>query len=373
MALLNSARRLSARHRVDREAGVRGALSGPLEPAQARCTLGPAIAERDADSDTAGRTPHAHDLRKSEVDLGALHPAARDEFLGRSDDEFFGLRPHDGAAEVGNDGDPQRTDLIGAAAEPGLIALDPRETSRVPRVEAVGDVEVAGSITGAAADGALDRRGVAQDRPRSAGIRPKVDLRPIRPQKPAGCGSIRRHRLRWRARRGRRQHLQPNRPSSRQGSPKVPGVSGRSVDLGGGLIGGAEFAGCRLHGGDRAGGLQPFDGDAIGVEHLVGEGKRSKRRRPASDRQEFLHGEGDTPVRQRDIGGGRRHPGRLGIDVADRVEVVRLDGGERGFQFLTRASLTRSECLHKADDVSGPWRVAHTATLLRPIDVSRIS
>ena len=145
------------------------------------------------------------------------------------------------------------------------------------------------------------------------------------------------------------------------------------MDLGGGLIRGAEFAGCRLHGGDRAGGLQPFDGDAIGVEHLVGEGKRSKRRRPASDRQEFLHGKGDTPVRERDIGVGRRHPGRLGIDVADRVEVARLDGGERGFQFLTRASLARSEGLHKADDVSGPWCVAHAATLLRPIDVSRIS
>ena len=70
------------------------------------------------------------------------------------------------------------------------------------------------------------------------------------------------------------------------------------MDLGGGLIGGAEFAGCRLHGGDRASGFQSLYGNAIGVEHFVGEWKRSKRRWPAVDGQEFLHRKGDTPVRE---------------------------------------------------------------------------
>ncbi len=263
------------RHRIDREAGVGIRIS--LGDRWPDCAPDLGGVERDADADAAGRTPHAHDLRESEVDLDALHPAERNEFFGRSDDEFFGLRPDDGAAEVGNDGDPQRTDLVGAATEPGLIALDPRQTSGVSRVEAIGDVEVAGGVAGAAADGALDRRGVTQDRPGSARNTAEGRLEADQAAEAGGDAD----RSAAIARRGEREEATGNTRgrtarAAAGGALEVPGVASRAVDLGGGLIGGAEFAGCRLHGGDRAGGLQPFDGNAIGVEHLVGEGKRSK-------------------------------------------------------------------------------------------------
>ena len=127
--------RTSPPWRIELGSAAFGAPSSIVKPlSAARCparSSPPRPGARSGQRSPSGcgyRRRRSHTRQSSEVGGRSRRAAsATRQALAAATMSFRSLAPR--RQLVGNDGDPQRTDLTGAAAEPGLVALDPRETS----------------------------------------------------------------------------------------------------------------------------------------------------------------------------------------------------------------------------------------------------
>ena len=143
------------------------------------------------------------------------------------------------------------------------------------------------------------------------------------------------------------------------GPVEVPRVAGGPVELGVGAVDAAELGGGGLPGQDgpgrpeaeRLGGV--VVGDAV-LEHQRGLGVG-----PSLDGLELLDAHGHAAEGEGDVGRGGRGPGRLGVHVAEGVEVGGVDGGQRGVECFRGADGPGAEGIHERAGVLEPGLIGH--------------
>ena len=192
------------------------------------------------------------------------------------------------------------------------------------------------------------------------GMRPKVDLSPNRPVKPAGM----------------RMEPPPSPPLAMGRRPPataaadppedppgvrsgIPRVAGGPVELGRGAVDAAELGGRGLAGQDRPGGPEPGHLGGVVVGDPVLEDQRGLGVGPPVDRLELLHPDGDPAEGEGDVGRCGRGPGRVGIEVAEGVEPRGLDGGQRCLEGLGGADGPGPEGVDERAGVSEPGLIGH--------------
>ncbi len=153
------------------------------------------------------------------------------------------------------------------------------------------------------------------------GMRPKVDLRPNRPVKPAGM----------------RIEPPPSLPLAMGTRPPataaagaargparrplgVPGVAGRAVQLGVGAVDPAELRRRGLSGQHRPRRPQPDDLGRVALGDAVLEDEGGLGVGPSGDGLELLDAHGDPAEGEGDVGRPGRRPGGVDVEVAEGVE-----------------------------------------------------
>jgi hypothetical protein len=277
------------------------------------------------------------------------------QVLGAGGHQIGHLVPHAGNAQLGQD--RHRLTLEVVAAQPGLPSADRRQAERVPRIEAVAGVEVAGGVphrAGQATQGGCPRRvagtgtlgdaavgGFQAEQPGEAG------------RDPDGTPAV--------AAGGDGQEAAGDGRGRAAGGPArchglVPRIARRPVKLGRGAVEPAELAGRRLHGQDRTGGAESGDrgglivGDPVLEDHGgVGEG-------PALDALEFLHPEGHPAEGQGDVGVPGCVAGPVEVGMAGHIERRALEGIDTRVERLERGEILGPKGLHQAAGVVHPRR-----------------
>ena len=200
------------------------------------------------------------------------------------------------------------------------------------------------------------------------GMRPKVDLRPNSPVKPAGMrmepppspplamGS------KAAGHRGGRAPEEPPGVRSRfHGLPVVP-CSLVLVQL---MPPNSEAVVCPASTAPAARSRIDLGGVVVGDPVL--EDQRRLGVRPALHRLELLDAHGHPAEGQRDVGRGRRGPGGLGVQVAERIQVRGLDGGQGCVERLGGTEGPGPEGVDQGAGVFEPGLVGHGSLTLIPM------